>query len=245
MASSDFPATDRNRRFLAFVVEKTLTGAPEEASGYNVATQVFGRPPEFNPTTDPIVRIEAAKLRRDLEVYYLRSGQNDPVKINLPRGGYIPVFQRAQPRSRIAFAELDPCGITVGALHDGEGRLAQLRPSLQARVADRLARETGLAVFSGPSHDGNSGLLDSDAARELGRRNGTRFILSGDLRDQGDSLLVTARLHDGATGRLVWSEDFAGDPAVLDGSIARRVAERQRELLREETDGRRVAAALA
>ena len=237
VASPDFPASERNRRFLVFAVEKTLTGKHDDVSGYNVATEVFGRAADFNPTTDPIVRIEAAKLRRDLETYYLKSGATEPVKISLPRGGYVPLFERPQSESPAARSiALDPRGITIDVLHGSLCRLAEVRPTLRARVADRLARQTELAVFTGPARNGDGGLLDSDMARELGRRNGTRFILSGDSQGDGETLLLTARLHDGATGRLVWSEDFAGTPNELEEALVRRVVERQRALA-ETMDG--------
>ena len=90
LASADFPASERNGRFLAYVVERSLRG--EKTSGYQVATTVFGRPSTFNPVTDPIVRIEASKLRRDLETYYLKSGRGDRVLIVLPKGVYRVVF---------------------------------------------------------------------------------------------------------------------------------------------------------
>lgn len=92
LESKDFPATERNRRFLAYVVEKELSGQPEEITATLVATRVFGRAEGFNPNKDPIVRIEAAKLRRDLETYYLKAGRNNPLRISLPKGGYRPRF---------------------------------------------------------------------------------------------------------------------------------------------------------
>ena len=237
VANPDFPATERNRRFLVFVVEKMLAGRHDDITGYKVATEVFGRAADFNPTTDPIVRIEAAKLRRDLETYYLKSGTADPVRISLPRGGYIPLFERRRTESPTgAPVTLDPRGLTIDVLHGHQCRLADVQPSLRARLADRLARQTDLAVFAGPLRHNDGGLLDSDTARELGRRNGTRFILSGDAHGEGETLLLTARWHDGATGRLVWSEDFAGTPQDLEESLVRRVVEQQRALA-EKFDG--------
>lgn len=90
IASKDFVASARNRRFLQHVVERTLRG--ETARGYEIGTLVFGRPKTFNATTDPIVRIEAGKLRRDLETYYLKSGQHDQIRIVLPKGAYRATF---------------------------------------------------------------------------------------------------------------------------------------------------------
>jgi len=90
--SPDFVASARNRRFLQHAVECGVQGL--KAKGYDIGTKVFGRPETFNPTLDPIVRIEAGKLRRDLETYYLKSGRRDPVAISLPKGRYVAVFKR-------------------------------------------------------------------------------------------------------------------------------------------------------
>jgi adenylate cyclase len=92
LASSDFPATPRNRKFLRFVVEKELAGLAGRIGAYVIGTEVFGRPESFDPINDPIVRIEAGKLRRDLETYYLKEGRRNPLRIGLPKGGYRPVF---------------------------------------------------------------------------------------------------------------------------------------------------------
>ena len=90
--SPDFPATPRNRRFLEFVAGKVLAGHAGRIEAYDIGTAVFGRPESFNPLTDPIVRIEAGKLRRDLETYYLKSGRANPLRLILPKGGYRPEF---------------------------------------------------------------------------------------------------------------------------------------------------------
>jgi adenylate cyclase len=78
LTSPEFKATDVQKSFLTFVVETALAGRSHEIKGYTVATQVFGRGEEFNQATDPIVSIQANKLRRALERYYLVAGQNDP-----------------------------------------------------------------------------------------------------------------------------------------------------------------------
>lgn len=91
LESADFAASPRNRKFLAHIVERTLNG--EKTSAYEVATKIFGRPETFDHL-DPIVRIEASKLRRDLEVYYLKSGKDDRVRISLPKGRYRATFER-------------------------------------------------------------------------------------------------------------------------------------------------------
>ena len=243
LASTDFRATDRNRRFLAYVVEKALGGRGEEVNGYKVATEVFGRSEAFNATTDPIVRIEAGKLRRDLETYYLKSGRNESVIISLPRGGYWPAFHRREASETAgASPALDPSGVTVHALHTGHSRLAVESPEFRAQVVDALTRQPELAVFTSPTVGAADGLLDSDTARELARRNRTRFILSGQARDTGAGVLLTARLHDGATGRQMWAEDIGGNGSTLLEMLVMRVAAVRHSLAESPENGSRTPA---
>ena len=93
VASPDFAASDRARRFLRYVVEETLSGRSERIKAFSVAVEVFGRDESFDPQNDPVVRIEAGRLRRALEHYYLLSGRDDPVIIDIPKGGYVPTFR--------------------------------------------------------------------------------------------------------------------------------------------------------
>lgn len=90
--SVEFHATEAQRRLLDFVIRQTIDGKSDLIKGYTIATQVFGRNENFNQNTDPIVSIHANKLRRALERYYLTEGTNDPVRIDIPKGSYVPVF---------------------------------------------------------------------------------------------------------------------------------------------------------
>jgi len=93
LESADFLASERNKRFLVYVVEETLAGRADRLKAYNIAIAVFGRDPRFDPQTDPLVRIEAGKLRRSLERYYLGAGRTDPLRISIPKGCYKPAFE--------------------------------------------------------------------------------------------------------------------------------------------------------
>ncbi|MEA3232104.1 MAG: hypothetical protein U9Q05_10170 [Thermodesulfobacteriota bacterium] len=91
-ASSDFTATPQQRKLLDFVVFETLAGNTNEIKGYTVATRVFGRGLDFNQSLDPIVSVQANKLRRALERYYLTAGKHDFIRIDIPKGTYVPTF---------------------------------------------------------------------------------------------------------------------------------------------------------
>src|SRR3954447_9832067 len=79
--------------FLSCVVAKTLAGQQQAIKGYTIATEALGRSDDFDPQTDAIVRVEAGRLRRALDLYYLDQGKADPVRIVIPRGTYVPRFE--------------------------------------------------------------------------------------------------------------------------------------------------------
>jgi hypothetical protein len=94
---------ERNRKFLSYVVEEVLAGRADRIKAYSIAIEVFGRDASFDPQSDPVVRIEAGHVRRELERYYLTGGQRDPLLISIPTGGYVPTFTNRdlgyEPRS--------------------------------------------------------------------------------------------------------------------------------------------------
>lgn len=96
VADPAFRASERNRRFLGFVVEETLAGRSARIKSYTIAVDVFGRGERFDPATDPIVRIEATRLRAALAAYYLGPGRGEPIRISIPKGGYVPEVQRVE-----------------------------------------------------------------------------------------------------------------------------------------------------
>ncbi|MGH6709893.1 MAG: tetratricopeptide repeat protein [Bradyrhizobium sp.] len=103
LSSSDFSASERERRFLSYVGEEALSGRGARIKAYSIGVEVFGRGETFNPQLDPIVRIGAGHLRRALERYYLTAGQADPILITIPKGGYVPEFSlRQQPPTIVA-----------------------------------------------------------------------------------------------------------------------------------------------
>ena len=75
---SEFKASDKQRQFLSFVIKETLAGKSSQIKAYTIALSVYGRTETFDPQVDPIVRVEAGRLRRSLEHYYLTAGRNDP-----------------------------------------------------------------------------------------------------------------------------------------------------------------------
>nr|WP_319386016.1 hypothetical protein [uncultured Roseibium sp.] len=100
LESPEFRSAPQLRSFLDFIVHAALEQNREKIKGYTIAVEALGRSEDFNPVTDPIVRVEAARLRRRLAKYYAGTGASERVRIVIPKGSYAPEFE-AKPQSVI------------------------------------------------------------------------------------------------------------------------------------------------
>jgi TolB-like protein/Flp pilus assembly protein TadD len=96
LASRDFARSPRLARFLQFIVERSLEGRGQQLKEYVLALEVFDRESTFDPRLDPIVRVEAVRLRAKLKKYYETDGLDDAVHLELPKRSYAPVFVRRE-----------------------------------------------------------------------------------------------------------------------------------------------------
>lgn len=110
LADPEFRSTERNKKFLRYVTEQMLQGREGKVKAYSIAIDVFGRPANFDPAIDPIVRIEATRLRASLTQYYELHGRDGGLRIDLPRGRYIPAVSRTPPGDRAASSISPPSG---------------------------------------------------------------------------------------------------------------------------------------
>jgi hypothetical protein len=92
LAEEALKLSERNRRLLAYVASEALAGRGDRIKAYTIGVDVFGRGEDFDPSNDPIVRIEATRIRSALSAYYRRSGGRDRVIILIPPGSYVPTF---------------------------------------------------------------------------------------------------------------------------------------------------------
>jgi adenylate cyclase len=134
LASPEFQLPERGRAFLRYIVEESLAGRAKRIKAYSIAIEVFGRDEGITPD-DPVVRIEAARLRRALERYYLVAGQSDPIRIDIPKGSYVPVFASRVP----VMIESNP---VEGALQTENERKLQSLESLARVLKNGLATDS-------------------------------------------------------------------------------------------------------
>src|SRR5476649_2724191 len=90
LSSKSFRQADRLKRFLTFTVNETMAGRSEQLKEFVIGVEVFDKGPSFDPRSDPIVRVQARRLRAQLARYYHEEGQADEILIELPKGGYTP-----------------------------------------------------------------------------------------------------------------------------------------------------------
>jgi hypothetical protein len=141
LASSEFAASAQLSRFLRYVVENGAEGQSALLKESAIGINVFHRGPGYDPKADPIVRVEARRLRARLEAYYRKGGANDPVRISLPKGGYIPVFEWMEPPPPVAEAPSSPAiavppeASVSAATHRRSHRFAWIALSLFAIAA--------------------------------------------------------------------------------------------------------------
>lgn len=92
-SSSGFAGAERLTQFLRYIVEEALGGRGDRLKGRIIAREVFGRGADFDPQNDAIVRVEAGRLRSRLQEFYATVGRQDPVRIDIPKGGYAPTLE--------------------------------------------------------------------------------------------------------------------------------------------------------
>src|SRR5688500_8201958 len=115
LASEVFSRSQHLRRFLAFIVDQRLTGQGHSLKEAVLAHELDGKGTDFDGGTDPVVRVDARRLRDKLREYY--EGRSDPVVISLPKGSYVPVFEAtAAPPQTPPVPNLRRSRITAGAL---------------------------------------------------------------------------------------------------------------------------------
>lgn len=211
VGAQDFAAGPKAKAFLEYIVEQTLTGNARNLKQYTIATDVLGRDATFDPETDPVVRLEAGKLRRALEMYYFRSGNSARVRIEVPKGSYIPLFVHniaAAGRGAAAshdddIRQLDAqrLGVAPFGYQPDQADCAQFAEGLFDQLTVALARYRDVAVISMPAASDHSPMPDGAHLR-------ARFVLSGSVRRSPAFLRVTGRLHDTEANSIVWTESF-------------------------------------
>ncbi len=166
--SSDFNASRRLKNFLRFVVTETLKGNAGQIKAYTIAVTVFGRTHSFDPQTDPVVRIEAGKLRSKLEHFYYARAGKEPIRIDIPKGGYIPTFETLLPEAALEISP-EPAGAdeSSAAAVSPDSADAALHPIISTEIAERRAASVAVLPFVNLSRDERMNSFIDGLAEEI------------------------------------------------------------------------------
>jgi adenylate cyclase len=228
--SGPFHQSHRRQRFLEYLVNETLAGRGERLKGYNVALEVFDRPETFDPIVDPLVRIEAARLREKLREYYGADGRSDPIHIDLPKGSYTPHIEfrhEGAPLGRRNVLQEQDVSSTVPSVAvlpfddlSAHQNLGYLGDGVAEDIITALSRFPDLAVVARSSSFTYKGKAVD--VRQVGRELGVGYVLEGSVRKEGDKLRIVSQLIDAKTGEHVWAERFdrsGMDPWTLQDEV--------------------------
>lgn len=182
VSSPGFADAGRLAPFLRHLVECALAGESGRVKESVLGVEVFQRPADYDPRVDPIVRVEARRLRQRLDEYYATAGHADPVRIHLPKGGYQVTFAPASPipepgvRPRpwwhyaLGIAALALAGIALGTWQSRY--MTRLRHAPIAKIAVLPFDNVGRDAANEPFSDG----LTEELMERLSRTPGVAVI---------------------------------------------------------------------
>lgn len=245
LESHHFAKAERLKRFLRFVTEETLKGLSTEIKETVIGIEVFDRhAATFDPRMDPIVRVQAGRVRAKLAEYYAQEGANDRILVELPRGQYVPRFSvqsttsaralglpaNAEPAARqsntIAVLPFMNIGSDPGSGYFSDGLTEELINALARLPSIRITARRSAFAFKGTDRD----------IREIGRLLGAGKIVKGSVRKVDDRLSITVQLVNVADGYQLWSEKYdrtMNDVFALQEEIALAIRLALRGLLGE------------
>jgi len=221
LGSPTFQQVDRLKRFLTFITHEALAGRSDQLKEYVIGVQVFGKEDSFDPRTDPIVRVQARRLRARLVRYYRDEGQSDEIVIELPKGGYAPVFRPRSPMTTgrrslgAALVIRNTVSVQPFADHSASGDLDYFCRGVRQEIIDQLARMDALRVLAWDE----ASPRNSDAA----------LVVAGSVRSAGTQIRISIQLIDAASGCYLWSDSLtasAADQLSAQESAARLIVGR-------------------
>lgn len=220
LSSTVFEHSPRQQRLLSYLVSHALAPEAQPLKGYTIGVEVFDRGAGFDPSMEPIVRVEAARLRNKLREYYVGEGWSDPVVIELPKGGYhlqiglrphpetpstpaAPLQAQPKPKPPLSFAVLP------FACHGNTPGLDALTYGLAENIIAELSRLPGLHVLSRKSSA--AAAATEAGATELGERLGVRYLIEGSIQAVGRRVAIIVQLVETESGRTLCGERFERD----------------------------------
>jgi len=260
LSSDVFTRSERMKRFLEYVVSMTLAGRADELKEYSIGLAAFDKPEDFDPRLDPIVRVEAGRLRTKLKEYYEAEGRHDAVRIHFRKRSYAPFFEVSPAAAGAAGGDdsSPAAGSSVPLMIETKQRFeeraldsvavlpfADLSPKqdqeyfcdgITEELINVLSRVQGLNVAARTTA---MQFKDKVAdVRAIGQQLGVHAVLEGSVRTNGRRVRISAQLIGVADGYNLWADVFdreMSDIFVVQQSIAQSIAQALKVHLAEES----------
>ena len=229
LRSSTFAKVGRLKQFLRYVVDETIRGRSDDIKEYSVGLAVFEKDHAFDSRMDPVVRVQAGRLRAKLSEYYTMEGKRDSVRIDLPLGSYAPEFRWNEPLAAPSVSEAkhqNVVAVLPFADRTPGGDYEYFCQGLTSEVIRVLRGIEGVTVVSSISVSSKGSRLSH--IRKLARQYGVTTVVDGSLKASNDRLQIVLHLIDAATGDSVWSKEWersATDVLGTQEEIAHSVAQ--------------------
>lgn len=217
LSSDLFSRSSVLSNFLKFIVEETLEGRTESLKEYTIAVSALGKSPDFNPQIDAIVRIHAGRLRRLLNEYYLGLGKTDPIKIEVVKGTYVPVFRShlVNKPQKIAAIKGEPTPYSRSKLTLAVLPFRNLCSENEYQFfVDGFGEEltrifSNFAEIDVVSHHSTRRYATEHAdMRAIGSELGVHYLINGSVRRSSKQIRVSIGLTETLKGIQVWSKDY-------------------------------------
>jgi adenylate cyclase len=215
--STDFAGSERHRRFLSYIVEETLAGRAERLKAYNIAIAAFNRGSDFDPQQDSIVRIEAGRLRRALDHFYLTEGRDHEIHIVVPKGSYVPQFLSPGDTAERETQEPHPTPAACPKRRAPRIFVMPFEQEGENPAVPGFARGFVRQVIVGLTRFNSVHVYGVETSERLGHRLGpdavpdqlsVDFVLSGTVTLWEDNFAVDLLLQETDTLRYLWTERF-------------------------------------
>ena len=221
LTSAGFVSGKKLGQFLSYVVEQALNGNRESIKQYTIAVDALGYGEDFDPNTIPTVRIMARRLRRAIDNYYRDQGTGDPIRIDIPKGSYVPVFLDNQeatyalgspecPSSSQIHKSINSSKPSIAVMLfdtlNGKEQFNYFASGLTEEIIIALTRFPDFVVVGPLFRD----VLQDKGMdlRDIGQEYGVRFVLDGSIRKHSDTIRLIVKLNETVNGTRLWGQSI-------------------------------------
>lgn len=214
LEDAEFKRSPKIARFLEYVVEESLNSKQQYLKAHSIAIAVFDKDETFDPQADPLVRVNAVRLRHMLRLYYTTNGLNDDVMIDIIKGSYVPQFYYTKNRDKIT--EVQPtlskdCSFPSIAVLNFKNLRKNLAyeyfvEGITQEIVSQLCIFKELIVIARYSTNINEEQYIN--TKRLLEMIDVRYVLSGNVLIENESFRINVELDDTTTNTIVWSQEY-------------------------------------